>query len=82
MSETNGKPLDGAPIVGNLKYTLKVTYDLCAEEFEVDGLNIPPWVALGMLRYMEILVRRREFENTIAASARNAPRIAVPGGLL
>jgi hypothetical protein len=81
MSEPNGKPAQ-ASLPGNATtFTLTITWDVAKDEFNVTGLNIPPWVALGMLRFMEILVRRREVEAAMRASIENAPRIARPGGL-
>jgi hypothetical protein len=82
MSEGNGKPVgveygSGAPV-----YVITITCGEGGEAINVEGLNVPPWIALGMLKYMEILVRRRELENTMAAMAAQTPRIALPGGPL
>lgn len=61
------------------KYTLTITFDPLTSDINVTGLNIPPWVSLGMLRYMEILVRRRELENAVTAATQNLPVIQIPG---
>lgn len=81
MPEPNDKPVQEASVDRGLKYTLTITWDVAKDQFDVTGLQAPPWVALGMLRFMEILVRRREVEAAIRASIENAPRIARPGGL-
>jgi hypothetical protein len=38
-------------------YVVSITYNPRTSEINVLGLNVPPWVSLGMLRYMEILIR-------------------------
>jgi len=81
VSDGNGKPPDVQQGNGGPKYTLSVTWDVAKDEFNVTGMAVPPWVSLGMLKYLEILVLRRDAENTMRAMAQNAPRIARPGGL-
>lgn len=68
--------------MGPLSFSLSISLDIGTGQFHVEGLNVPPWIALGMLRYAEIMVRRRDVENAMRAAALNAPRIAVPGGPL
>jgi hypothetical protein len=80
VADGNGKPVGIEQGSGGPKYTLTITWDVATESFDVTGLNVPAWASLGMLRYMEILVRRREVENVMAAMAAGTPRIAVPGG--
>jgi hypothetical protein len=79
--EGNGKPMETKSVLDASQYTLTITLNLATGEFNVEGLNIPPWVSLGMLRYMEILVRRRDAEAAMQEAMRSAPRIAMPGGL-
>jgi hypothetical protein len=61
-------------------YTVTMTYNPRTCQINVLGLNVPPWISLGMLRYMEILIRRRDAENAMLEAAANLPRIARPGG--
>jgi hypothetical protein len=61
-------------------YTVSMTYNPRTCQINVIGLNVPPWVSLGMLRYMEILIRRRDAENAMLEAAANSPRIARPEG--
>jgi hypothetical protein len=79
MTDGNGNPERVAPASDASKYTLSITWNLATGEFGVEGLNVPPWVSLGMLRYMEILVRRRDAEAAMQEAMRNAPRISMPG---
>lgn len=62
-------------------YTVSMTYNPRTSEINVLGLNVPPWVSIGMLKYMEILIRRRDAENAMLEAAANMPRIARPGGV-
>ena len=81
MSDGNGKPAEVKQGSGGPRYTLSVSWYLAKDEFNVTGMTIPTWVSLGMLKYAEILVRRRDAENAMIVAAQNMPRIARPGGL-
>jgi hypothetical protein len=63
------------------KYTITITYDPLTSDWQCKGLNIPAWISLGMLKYMEVQVRRRDAEIAMAEAAANAPRIALPGSV-
>jgi hypothetical protein len=80
VGDGNGKPVGIEQGIGGPKYTLTISWDLAKDEFNVTGMTIPAWVALGMLKYAEILVRRRDAENAMIAAAQAAPRIALPRG--
>jgi hypothetical protein len=80
VSDGNGKPAEVEQGMGGPKYTLSITWDVAKDEFNVTGMTVPPWVSLGMLKYLEILVRRRDAENAMRAAVLSAPRIAHPGG--
>ena len=60
-------------------YSLSVTWYPEHDEFTVTGLQVPPWIALGLLKYVEILVRRRDAEMAMRAAMAARPLIAVPG---
>ena len=59
-----------------------VTFDMLTGELAVQGCDKNPIAALGMLDYAQARVRRWLVTNDILAEAKNAPRIAVPGGPL
>jgi hypothetical protein len=82
VSDGNGKPVGVEQGIGGPKYTITIDFDLVLNEINVTGLNVPPWIALGMLAYMEILVRRRELEGVGVERVDRGPRIALPGGPL
>ena len=81
MAEGNGNPMETKSVLDASQYTLTITWNLTTGEFNVEGLNVPAWASIGMLRYMEILVRRRDAEMAMQEAMRSAPRIAMPGGL-
>jgi hypothetical protein len=82
VSEGNGKPAEVGQGIRGPKYTITIDFDLVNNQINVTGLNVPPWIALGMLAYMEILVRRRELEGVTVEKVDDGPRIVRPGGPL
>ena len=82
MGEGQDRVLTEDDVMSPLTFSLSITFDVGTGEFHVEGLNVPPWISLGMLRYAEIMVRRRDVENAVKAAAESWSRIAVPGGPL
>lgn len=80
MTDGNGKPVGVEQGIGGPKYTFTITWNIASDEFNVTGMTVPAWAALGMLKYAEILVRRRDAENAMIAAAQGQPRIVRPGG--
>ena len=61
-------------------WSVTISYDVLKDEFNVQGLDVPIWVALGLLEYAGILFRRRDVEDTMRAALQNRPRVSLPGG--
>jgi hypothetical protein len=80
MGDGNGKPALVEQGVNERRFAIRITYCPDKGEFQCDGLDIPPWISLGMLKYMEILVRRRDVENAMRAAVAQQPLIQRPGG--
>jgi hypothetical protein len=80
MSDGNGKPVDVVPGNGGPLYTLSITWDVATGDFNVTGLNVPPWASLGMLKYMEMIIRRRDAEQAMVEAARRVGKFPILGG--
>lgn len=56
-----------------------ITWDPSTNDFNIRGLDLPPWISIGMLEYALIQVRRRDAEKTIREVMKGGPRIVTPG---
>jgi hypothetical protein len=62
-------------------FSVTITYDVLKDEFNVQGLDVPVWVALGLLEYAGVVFRRRDAEAAMLAALQRRPRVSLPGDL-
>ena len=63
-------------------YQLVITFSTITHEFEMQGFDKDPLVALGMLEWAKHKVQRAVAKGEIIEEMKAVPRIAVPGGPL
>jgi hypothetical protein len=64
------------------EYQLVISFNTLTHEFEMQGFDKDPLVALGMLEWAKHKVQRAVTKNELLEEMKTLPRIAVPGGPL
>ncbi|HYL64460.1 MAG TPA: hypothetical protein VE077_17740 [Candidatus Methylomirabilis sp.] len=68
-------------LVDQVRMSIVVEFDMLTGEMTLGGCDKNPVVALGMLDYALARVRRALAVNDMVQDAKNAPRVALAGGM-